>query len=251
VWRSSWSTVMAWRGSRQCRDYGFRHGEAEQRRLWSDAVGIALCDDAASLHDDDRAGAAIGRLRRFGESAVERGRQRLALRRHNRRAGDLGEQRRLFVVRRQRDVGDIGAMVERTAEPLTIDGMAAAEAEQRHRDVLADAVDLKVHRPGEQTGARHRIGGLGEVPPDIETRDEGFRAEDVGDEAGGDLGYVAGPRRAEREACTGNGGGEEDDLAAAGHGLSPASGRVPDRKPERRDARSPDLKNDPAETNRR
>ncbi|MGY3428073.1 hypothetical protein ACVWZW_008577 [Bradyrhizobium sp. F1.13.4] len=100
--------------------------------------------------------------------------------------------------------------------------MAAANAEQRHRNVLARAIDLIAHRPGEQTGTRHRINGLGQITPDIEAGDKRLRAEHVGDEAGGDLGHVMGANRAEREAGKGDGGGEKDNLAAAGHGLAPA-----------------------------
>ncbi|MGY3645355.1 hypothetical protein ACVWW2_000646 [Bradyrhizobium sp. LM4.3] len=76
------------------------------------------------------------------------------------------------------------------------------------------------------------------------------RAERVGDEAGGNLRHVAGPRRAEGEAGKGDGGGSEDDLAAAGHGLSPASGRVAEKEPDAGEACSPDLKYDVVETDR-
>jgi hypothetical protein len=105
--------------------------------------------------------------------------------------------------------------------------MAAAEAEQRHGDVLARPVDPVVHRPGDQASPGHRVGGLGEGALRIEAGDKCLGAEDVGEEAGGDLRRVARASRAECEADTGDGGGEEDDLAAAGHGLSPASGNVP------------------------
>ncbi|MGY3354152.1 hypothetical protein ACVWZK_000815 [Bradyrhizobium sp. GM0.4] len=100
--------------------------------------------------------------------------------------------------------------------------MAATDAEQRHRNILARAIDPIVHRPGEQTCARHRINGLRQVRPDIEARDKRLRAEHVGDEAGDDLGHVMGANRAEREAGKDDGDGEKDDLAAAGHGLAPA-----------------------------
>ncbi|MGY3077541.1 hypothetical protein ACVWZZ_003912 [Bradyrhizobium sp. LM6.10] len=133
-------------------------------------------------------------------------------------------------------------MLERAAEPLAIDGMTAADAEQAHGDIPARAIDLNIHRPGQQTRAWYRVGGLGEVAHGIEAGDERLRAERVGDEAGGNLRHVAGPRRAEGEAGKGDGGGSEDDLAAAGHGLSPASGRVAEKEPDAGEACSPDLK---------
>ncbi|MGX0966816.1 hypothetical protein AB7M63_007265 [Bradyrhizobium japonicum] len=58
----------------QSRDHRLHHGEAEQRRLRPDTIRITLGDDAARLHDDDGAGAAIRRLRGFGEGAIECGR---------------------------------------------------------------------------------------------------------------------------------------------------------------------------------
>ncbi|MGY3354151.1 hypothetical protein ACVWZK_000814 [Bradyrhizobium sp. GM0.4] len=57
----------------ESRDHGLGHGEAEQRRLRSDAVRIALRDDAARLHDDDCAGAAEWRRWRLSEGAIECG----------------------------------------------------------------------------------------------------------------------------------------------------------------------------------
>src|SRR4051812_41765786 len=117
-------------------------------------------------------------------------------------------------------------MIERATKAVAIDRVAAADSEQRHRDVLADAINPIVHRPGQQTGAGHRIGGLGKIAADIDARDERLGAEHVGDETGRDLRHVVGADRAEGEAGTGDGGGEEDDLAAAGHGLSPGYGRI-------------------------
>lgn len=160
--------ALAHQHADQRRGHRFRHGEAEQRRLRSNAVRIALRDDAAGLHDDDGAGVPVGRLRGFSEGAVECGGQLRSLRRHDRRAGDLRQDRGVPVIRGRRDVGKRRAMIERAAEPLAIDGMAAADAEQRHGDVLARAIDLVVHRPGDQAGAGHRIGGLAEIAPGIE-----------------------------------------------------------------------------------
>ncbi|MGY3077540.1 hypothetical protein ACVWZZ_003911 [Bradyrhizobium sp. LM6.10] len=65
--------ALAHEDARQRRHHRLRHGEAEQLRLRPDTISIALGNDAPGLHDDDRAGAAIRRLRGFGESAVERG----------------------------------------------------------------------------------------------------------------------------------------------------------------------------------
>jgi hypothetical protein len=75
------------------------------------------------------------------------------------------------------------AVIEIAAETFAaIDGVALAYPEQRHRDVLAHAIDAIVERPGDQACARHRRGSLGEYPHRVEAGDEGLGADHVGDE---------------------------------------------------------------------
>ena len=187
--------ALAHENADQRRDHRLGRGEAEDRRVDANALRIALGDDAAVLDHDDRLGVAERRRRGLGEGAIERGGKLRRRGRNHRWPGDLRQQRRLrFVCRRQRARRPRVAVIEIAAETLAIDGVAAAEAEQRHRDVLARAIDLVVDRPGDQAGARHRRGRLGEDPFRIEAGDESLRAEDVGDEAGRDLRHVAGAR---------------------------------------------------------
>ena len=89
------------------------------------------------------------------------------------------------------NVDDRPAVIEIAAEALaTVDGVAPAQAEQRHRDVPARTVDAIVERPS-QPVAGHRGGGLGEHARGVEAGDAGLGSDDVGDEAGRDFWDVA------------------------------------------------------------
>src|SRR5262249_14073123 len=110
------------------------------------------------------------------------------------------------------------AVIEIAAETFAaIDGVALAEAEQRHGDILAHAIDAIVERPGDQPGARHRRGGLGKNARGIEAGDEGFRAHHIGDEAGRDFRHVAGARGGQCKRAERGGGGEDEKQLFAGH----------------------------------
>ena len=154
----SFSAPLRTRMPVERRDHRFGRGEAEQRRIDAVAVGITLGDDAAVLHDHDRPGVAKRRLcpaRQRRDRAPQRVAEfaaRRSMARRCRATAPASASRR-----RHRDVGDRTAMIEIAAERLVaIDGMAPAEAEQRHRDVLARAIDAVVERPGDQAGAGHR-----------------------------------------------------------------------------------------------
>ena len=87
------------------------------------------------------------------------------------------------ISRRHRDVGDRPAMIEIATEALAaVDGVAPAQAEQRHRDILARTVDAIVERPCDQRGAGHGRHGLGEHARRVEAGDEGLGADHVGDD---------------------------------------------------------------------
>ena len=201
------------------RDHRFGGGESEQRRIDADAVGITLGNDATILHDHDRPRMARRRLVRLGKGAVERGSQLRRLRRDDGWTGDVRQQRRLCIGCRHRDVGDRPAVIEIAAEALAaVDGVAPAQAEQRHGDVLARAIDAIVERPGDQPGAGHRRHGLGEHARGVEAGDEGLGADHVGDEAGRDFWHVAGAGGRQRERAESGGAGEDEDEISSFHG---------------------------------
>jgi hypothetical protein len=209
--------ALAHNDARERRHHRLGGGEAEQRRVDADAVGIALGDDAAVLHHHDGAGVARRCPVRLGEGTVERGGELRRVRRHQRSAGDLRRQR-LHVGLWQRDVDDGAAVIEIAAQPFTaIHGAALADPEQRHRDILARMVDAIVERPGNQADARHRRRRLGEHAGGIEAGDEGLGANDVGDVSGRDLRHVAGTRGRQRQRAEHGRGGEDEEQLLAGH----------------------------------
>ncbi len=121
-------------------------------------------------------------------------------RRNDRRTGDVRQQRGLGVHCRQRNIGRRAAVIEIAAETFSAEhGVALADPEQRHGDILGRAVDAIVDRPGDQPGAGHGGRGLGKHPRRVEAGDEGFGADDVGDEAGCDFRHVAGARGGQRQ----------------------------------------------------
>ena len=204
-------------------DHRFGGGESEQRRIDADAVGITLGYDAPVLQDHDRPRMARRRFVRLGKGAVERGSQLRRLRRDDGGTGDVRQQRRLCIGRRHRDVGNRPAMIEIATETFAaVDGVAPTQAEQRHRDVPARAVDAVVERPGDQPGAGHGGRGLGEHARGVEAGDEGLGADHVGDEAGRDLRHVAGAGGRQRERAERGGAGEDEDEISSFHGGPPA-----------------------------
>jgi hypothetical protein len=205
----------------QRRHHRLRCGEAEQRGVDAATLGIALRDDAAVADDDHRTGAAERRRVGLGEGAIDRGRE-LRRRGHDRRRpGDVGQQRRLQpgFVRRQRGVRDRDAVIEIATHSLAVDGMTAAEAEQRHRNIPAGSIDLVVERPADQAGSRHRRHGLGENLVRIQSGHKGFRAENAGGEAGCNPRHVMRAYGGQRQRAAQGGGHKQDDLFRRGHGV--------------------------------
>ncbi len=148
---------------------------------------------------------------------------------------------------RQRDGRGRAAVIEITAGAFAIDGMGAAETEQRHRDVLARPVDAIIHRPADQVRARHRGGGFGKNPAGLEAGDEGLRTEDVGEKTGRHFRRVVRPCGGQRQrACRGS----DQKQFWSGHGFLRHRRTSAPRaaKPEWRADRSPDLEIALAET---
>ena len=197
----------------QRRHHRFGRGEAEDRRIDAIAIRIAFADDTSIPDHHDRLGAAEWRLFRLGESAVECCGKLRGLRRDNRRSGDLGQSRlRRFAFRRgQRDIRDRAAVIEIATETFAIDGVAAAEAQQRHHHIPARPVDPVIQRPGDQADAGHRRGRVRENSCGILSGNECLRAENIGDKTCRHLWKVAGPHGRQGQSTEGGRCGEGEN----------------------------------------
>ena len=171
-------------------DHRFGHGKTHQRRVDTDARGIAFGDHLAVMHHDHGLGAPERRFGRLLEGMVERGLQRGMGRLHQVRPGDFGLQRRRFRDSERVDVALeniwlLSPVPQHAAEPLMMDGMAAEHPGHRGIDSLCRAVDPEFEEPA-QAAQAVALDGFGKHGLRIKPGDEGLGADIVRDHAGGD-----------------------------------------------------------------
>ena len=111
------------------------------------------------------------------------------------------------------------AVIEITTEALAaIDGVALAEPQQRHGDILARAVDAVVHRPRDQSGARHRREWSPKIPaPDRRPETKVSEQTTFATKPVATFRHVAGPRGRQRQRAERRGGGEDQEQFSSGH----------------------------------